>query len=113
MNIRRKLERLEGRKRAELCRRCRGLGGRRFLVEWPGEPVDLERDTGCPACGKCVPADQVKVIDISGVLNLGLNEEKLEVARWRITGYLRPSTLADRAFAALQAQARARAGVGP
>ena len=88
MNIRRKLERLEVRARAEICRACRGLGGRRILVEWPGEPVDVAQASACPACGQSVPADEVLIIDVSGVLNLGLSPAELELAKARITGVL-------------------------
>lgn len=86
MNVRTKLQRLERRVRDEICPICRGLGGHRIVVEWPGEPVDLSTLTGCRGCGRRPPPEQVKIIDVSDILNLGMTPEELARAKVRIMG---------------------------
>jgi hypothetical protein len=83
VNLGRRLKQLERRRRDMPCGVCKGYGGRRILSQWPGEPVDLATATACRSCGRCPPPEQVKIIDLSGVLELGLNPYELLVAKCR------------------------------
>jgi hypothetical protein len=86
-NIRRTLDRLEQRTVRAECPRCNNHGGRRILMHWPGEPLDLEAETACRTCGR-TPDGPVKVIDVSDILTFGLNPYELAVAKCRVTGKL-------------------------
>lgn len=86
MNLHRKVERLERSFKEAVCPVCGGHGGRRIVIEWPGEPVDLRSETACRHCGRCPPPEGVRIIDVSDVLNLGYSPHELLVAKVRITG---------------------------
>ena len=88
MKLRKRVQSLEKKWRETPCGVCKGTGGLRIIMQWPGEPANLPVETACRSCGRCPPPEQVKVIEVSDVENLGYNPYELLVAKMRIMGRL-------------------------